>query len=135
MASIPFFICFLLVLFLTVIAGLAAKRRVKETSDFTNASGSLTSGMVAGALVGGFVGGTSIVGTGELAFSHGLASLWFTLGGGVAVILLGFTAQRFRQMQVETLPELIGLQYGVQAQLVRKEPRQNDMSLRHVDTR
>jgi SSS family solute:Na+ symporter len=116
-ASIPFFICFLLILFLTVIAGLAAKRRVKETSDFTNASGSLTSGMVAGALVGGFVGGTSIVGTGELAFSHGLASLWFTLGGGVAVILLGFTAQRFRQMQVETLPELIGLQYGAQAQL------------------
>lgn len=116
-ASLPFYICFMFILFLTVIAGIAAKRRVKKTSDFTNASGSLTSGMVAGALVGGFVGGTSIVGTGELAFSHGLASLWFTLGGGVAVILLGLFANRFRQLQVETLPELIGLQYGSRAQL------------------
>lgn len=117
MTSSGFIIGFLAVLLCTVFAGLAAKRSVRETSDFSNAGGKLTNGMVAGALVGGFVGGTSIVGTGELAFQYGLASLWFTLGGGIAVILLGLFAQRFRQGGVETLPELIGNQYGERARL------------------
>jgi SSS family solute:Na+ symporter len=117
MGSVGFVVSFLAVLVSTVIAGVAAKRSVRTSSDFTNASGKLRSGMVAGALVGGFVGGTSIVGTGELAFQHGLAALWFTLGGGLAVILLGLFAHRFLQLKVETLPELIGTQYGERAQL------------------
>ena len=112
-----FLFSFLLILAVTVIGGLAARKRVKAASDFSNAGGTLTSGMVAGALVGGFVGGTSIVGTGELAYSYGLPSLWFTLGGGVSVILLGVFARQFRRMHVETLPELIGKQYGERAQL------------------
>jgi SSS family solute:Na+ symporter len=116
-ASTGFVFPFLAVLACTVLAGIAAKRSVRQTSDFTNASGKLTSGMVAGALVGGFVGGTSIVGTGELAFRYGLAALWFTLGGGVAVILLGLFADRILRLKVETLPELIGTQYGERAQL------------------
>ncbi len=117
MGSGAFLISFFAVLASTVIAGAAAKRSVRKSSDFTNAGGRLTSGMVAGSLVGGFVGGTSIVGTGELAFQHGMASLWFTLGGGMAVILLGMFSARFLQLQVETLPELIGSQYGNQARL------------------
>lgn len=117
MHAFPFMLSFASILIITVFGGLAAQRRVKMASDFSNASGSLTSSMVAGALVGGFVGGTSIVGTGELAFSYGLASLWFTLGGGISVILIGLFASSFRRMQVETLPQLIGLQYGERAQL------------------
>jgi SSS family solute:Na+ symporter len=115
--SAGFVICFLAVLACTVVAGIWAKRKVRRTSDFSNAGGKLKSGMIAGALVGGFVGGTSIVGTGELAFRHGLSSLWFTLGGGMAVMLLGLFAKRFLQLKVETLPELIGHQYGNGAQL------------------
>ncbi|MFY0543685.1 sodium:solute symporter family protein [Brevibacillus sp. H7] len=117
MTSAEFVISFFAVLASTVVAGVAAKRSVRKTSDFTNASGRLPSSMVAGALVGGFVGGTSIVGTGELAFQYGLSALWFTLGGGLAVILLGLFASRLLQLHVETLPELIGTQYGERAQL------------------
>lgn len=117
MESAGFVISFLLVLACTVFAGISAKRKVQKTSDFSNAGGKLKSGMVAGALVGGFVGGTSIVGTGELAFRHGLSALWFTLGGGIAVMLLGLFASRFLLLKVETLPELIGYQYGKRAQL------------------
>jgi len=117
MGSMGFTCSFLAILACTVIAGIAAKRAVRQMSDFRNASGKLTSGVVAGALVGGFVGGTSIVGTGELAFQHGLAALWFTLGGGIAVMLLGLLARRLREENVETLPELIGTQYGERAQL------------------
>ncbi|MED1884120.1 sodium:solute symporter family protein [Brevibacillus borstelensis] len=117
MSSIGFLLSFLAVLMCTVVAGVVAKRDVRRSSDFSNAGGSLSAGMVAGALVGGFVGGTSIVGTGELAFQYGLASIWFTLGGGVAVMLLGLFANRFIRMRVETLPELVGGQYGRRSQL------------------
>jgi solute:Na+ symporter, SSS family len=116
-SSLGFLLSFVAILACTIAAGLIAKRSVRRSSDFSNAGGSLSAGMVAGALVGGFVGGTSIVGTGELAFRHGLAAVWFTLGGGVAVILLGLCAGRFLRLQVETLPELIGTQYGGRAQL------------------
>lgn len=108
---------FLLILAVTVGAGLIAKRLVKKAQDFSNAGGKLSSPMVAGALVGGFVGGTSIVGTGEMAFRQGLTALWFTLGGGVSVICLGLFAARFRRLQVETLPAMIGHEYGERARL------------------
>lgn len=117
MASFGFLLSFLVILLCTVAAGIAAKRSVRRSSDFSNAGSSLSAGMVAGALVGGFVGGTSIVGTGELAFQYGLSSIWFTLGGGVAVMLLGLSANRFIRMRVETLPELIGQRYGERSKL------------------
>jgi SSS family solute:Na+ symporter len=117
LGSAGFVTSFIAVLACTVVAGISAKRKVRKTSDFSNAGGKLKSGMIAGALVGGFVGGTSIVGTGELAFRHGLSSLWFTLGGGMAVMLLGLAANRFLRLKVETLPELVGHQYGKRAQL------------------
>ncbi|WP_139491636.1 sodium:solute symporter family protein [Brevibacillus dissolubilis] len=111
------FVSFFAVLALTIVAGMYAKRSVKKVSDFTNASGMLSTGMVTGALVGGFVGGTSIVGTGELAFRYGFPALWFTLGGGLSIILLGLFAEKFRRQQVTTLPALIGSQYGDRARL------------------
>lgn len=117
MVSSGFIIGFSLVLLLTVWTGIAAKRQIHRASDFTNASGTLRVGTVMGALVGGFVGGTSIIGTGEMAFRHGLTAVWFTLGGGVAIILLGMFAGQLRAMQVETLPALIGKMHGQTAQL------------------
>lgn len=115
MASGGVILGFLAVLAATVIVGLAAKRNVRQSSDFVNAGGRLGWEMVAGALVGGFVGGTSIVGTSELAFRHGLSALWFTLGGGLSIMLLGVFAGRFRQLRVETLPALVGSEYGQRA--------------------
>lgn len=117
MTSSGFYTGFLGILLVTILIGLAAKRQIHRSSDFTNAGGKLSAKMVAGALVGGFVGGTSIIGTGELAFRHGFAALWFTLGGGIAIILLGFFAERFRQQHVETLPALLGSQHGHVVQL------------------
>ncbi|MGD8188667.1 sodium:solute symporter family protein [Brevibacillus ginsengisoli] len=117
MVSSGFLIGFCLVLLLTVWTGIAAKRQIHKASDFTNASGTLRVGTVMGALVGGFVGGTSIIGTGEMAFRHGLTAVWFTLGGGLAIILLGVFAGQLRAMQVETLPALVGKLHGQTAQL------------------
>ncbi len=117
MATSGFIVGFILVLLLTVWTGIAAKQKVHGTSDFTNAGGQLRTSTVAGALVGGFVGGTSIIGTGEMAFRHGMAALWFTLGGGIAIMLLGLFAKQLRQMRVETLPALVGKLHGQGAQL------------------
>ncbi|UFJ39199.1 hypothetical protein LOK74_14090 [Brevibacillus humidisoli] len=106
------FVPFTAVLALTVFVGVAAKRSVRSAKDFSNAGSTLNSGMVAGALVGGFVGGTSVIGTAELAFRHGLTALWFTLGGGVSLMLLGLFAGRLRRVGVETLPAFVGHLYG-----------------------
>lgn len=117
MATTGFYTGFLGILLVTILVGFSAKRRVHGSSDFSNAGGKLPTKMVAGALVGGFVGGTSIIGTGELAFRHGFAALWFTLGGGIAILLLGFCAERLRKQHVETLPALLGTLHGRAVQL------------------
>lgn len=112
-----FIASFLSVLLGTAVIGIASKRGVRRAKDFANAGGRLNSTMVTGALVGGFVGGTSIIGTGELAFRHGLSALWFTLGGGLSVMLLGLFAGRFRALAVDTLPAMLGQDFGERVRL------------------
>lgn len=112
MRSMDVFLSFAAVLAVTGIVGYTAKRAVHNAKDFSNAGSRLGSAMVAGALVGGFVGGTSVLGTAELAFRQGLSALWFTLGGGVAIMLFGLFAARLRSVGVETLPAFIGYVYG-----------------------
>src|SRR5690606_36723269 len=115
--SAGLYLSFLVMLLVTISVGLAARRTVRVSSVFSNACGKLCSGMIAGAIARGFVGGTSISGTGEIAFRYGLTSLWFTLGGGIGVILIGLFASRLRQMKVETLPALLGNVYGKNARI------------------
>ncbi|WP_164553378.1 sodium:solute symporter family protein [Brevibacillus marinus] len=112
MRGVDLFLSFAVVLAVTVVIGYAAKRAVRTARDFANAGGTLGSGMVAGALIGGFVGGTSVLGTAELAFRQGLTALWFTLGGGIAIILVGLFAGRLRSVGAETLPAVLGHLYG-----------------------
>ena len=45
-------------------------------------------GVVAGVITGTLVGGSSTVGTAQLAYHYGLSAWWFTLGGGIACLML-----------------------------------------------
>ncbi|MBR5538553.1 MAG: sodium:solute symporter family protein [Clostridia bacterium] len=47
-----------------------------------------TSFLVAGAIMGTLVGGSSTIGTAQLAYQYGMSAWWFTLGGGVACLIL-----------------------------------------------
>ena len=44
--------------------------------------------VVAGAIMGTLVGGSSTVGTAQLAYEYGMSAWWFTLGAGIACLIL-----------------------------------------------
>ena len=50
--------------------------------------GKIGFGVVAGLIMGTLVGGSSTVGTAQLAYNYGMSAWWFTLGGGIACLVL-----------------------------------------------
>ncbi len=72
--------------------------------------------ITAGIIMGTLVGGSSTVGTAQLAYNYGMSAWWFTLGGGIAclVLALGFV-KPFRRSHCATLVEIVEYEYGVPA--------------------
>lgn len=74
--------------------------------------------IVTGALVGTLVGGSSTIGTAQLAFNYGFSAWWFTLGGGIGVLILGFLYKaKLFERGIKTLPELVEDEYGKKCSL------------------
>ncbi|WP_407314561.1 sodium:solute symporter [Desulfosporosinus sp. SB140] len=95
------------------IVGLYAARLVKSEEDFSVAGRRASSATVAGILMGTFFGGGSTFGTAQLAFTNGLDALWFTLGGGIGVVILALTmSRRLRESAVATIPQFLVGTYG-----------------------
>jgi len=91
-------------------------RKVKSGSDFDSAGGNASAGIVMGALLGTLVGGSSTVGTAQLAYSFGMSAWWFTLGGGIACLLLAiFFVKPLRASNAVTLVGIISDTYGEKA--------------------
>ena len=47
-------------------------------------------GIVSGVIMGTLVGGSATVGTAQLAYNYGASAWWFTLGSGIACLVLTF---------------------------------------------
>lgn len=99
---------------LVVFVGLSiyAGTRVKSASDFVSGGG-CRSYIVAGTIMGTLVGGSSTIGTAQLAYTYGLSAWWFTLGGGLAALVLavGFIKQ-YRHSGSSTLVGIVSAEYG-----------------------
>lgn len=114
MQSDPWF----LAAFLVTLGGMlwiavAGSGRVASGSDFSLAGRRAGPWKVSGAIMGTLVGGASTVGTVQLAFLFGLSAWWFTLGAGLACLLLGlFLAAPLRRSEVETIPQFIARFHG-----------------------
>ena len=107
------------VLILISWVGVDAARKVKNANDF--AVGGRKSGvpMVSGTIVGTIIGGASTVGTAQLAFSIGLSAWWFTLGAGIALIVMAaFYAVPLRASKLQTIPQFLALHYGPRAAML-----------------
>ena len=66
-----------------------------------------------GAIIGTLVGGSSTIGTAQLAYTYGFSAWWFTLGGGIGVLILGlFFAKPLYNSGIATLPQLFAGEYG-----------------------
>lgn len=97
-------------LLVVALAMLSAKKAGKGAFGGARSSGSF---VIMGALIGTLVGGSSTIGTAQLAYSYGFSAWWFTLGGGIGVVLLGLLFKKnFYARGFNTLPELIGSEYG-----------------------
>ena len=101
------------ILFFITAIGLFSGLRVKSAGDFSVGARKAGGSIVAGTIVGTLVGGAATIGTAQLAFSYGLSAWWFTLGGGIACILLGvFYAKPFYLSGMETMPGMLAQEYG-----------------------
>lgn len=105
-------------LLLVTLVGLYSLRRVKSASDFNVGGRAIGSTMVVGMIVGTLVGGASTIGTAQLAFQYGFSAWWFTLGAGIACIILGlFLAKPLRESGAVTIPGFLANTYGEKARL------------------
>ncbi len=69
--------------------------------------------VVAGIIMGTLVGGSSTVGTAQLAYQYGMSAWWFTLGSGIACLILAvFFAKPLYESKHKTLIEFITHEYG-----------------------
>lgn len=74
--------------------------------------------IIAGIIMGTLVGGSSTVGTAQLAYHYGLSAWWFTLGGGLACLVLALVfVKPWRHSGCMTLIGIIGKEFGPAAGL------------------
>ena len=96
--------------------GIYAARSVKSAEGYSLGGRAAGAPMVAGTIAGTVIGGGATVGTAQMAFSVGLSAWWFTLGSGVAFVVMGlFYAKRLRASGLTTIPELLVENYGEKA--------------------
>jgi len=111
---------FLFVLYLGILLFIGWRSRSSNSNeDFFLASRSLSHRSVAFTMGATVVGGSAVIVTGSLVFSHGVAGLWYDLGGIAGLLILGiFIAPRIRKMRARSLPDLLGMGFGRPAQVV-----------------
>lgn len=103
----------LVTLCLTAAVGISAARKVKNAADFSVGGHQSGVALVSGTIVGTIIGGASTVGTAQLAFSVGFSAWWFTLGAGIALIVMAlFYAVPLRDSRLQTIPQFLTQHYG-----------------------
>ena len=93
---------------LTVACGIYAARSVHSAEGFSLGGRSAGVPLVAGSIAGTCVGGGATIGTAQLASTVGLSAWWFTIGVGLALIIMGiFYARPLRRSSLETIPQYL----------------------------
>ncbi len=94
-------------------ASIYSGRKVKTSADFDTAGKKAGSFEVAGGIMGTLVGGSSTIGTAQLAYNYGLSAWWFTLGAGIACLVLAlFYVKPMRRMDCPTITGMISKEFG-----------------------
>lgn len=107
---IVFFVTFILI----ALASLKSALRMKTGADFSLANRSLSASGVSWVIVGTLIGGASTIGTVQMAYTHGACAWIFTLGSGIACLILGlFFSIPLREARVVTVSEYLGRYFGI----------------------
>ncbi|MCL2565508.1 MAG: sodium:solute symporter family protein [Defluviitaleaceae bacterium] len=102
-----------------IIVGIFSGKWIKGSADFSGGGKKAGTVLVVGTITGTLVGGSSTVGTAQLAFNFGLSAWWFTLGGGIACLVLGLLfVKPFRASGCDTIQQIISKEYGATAGVI-----------------
>ena len=100
-------------LLIVIAVGIYAGRKVKTADDFATGGRSAGASLIAGTIIGTLVSGASTVGTAQLAFQYGFSAWWFTLGAGMAFLIMGLTmVSKIYNSNVSTIPQYLTGTYG-----------------------
>ena len=109
---IPFFIVCLYIVLLFIISWYAKRRASGSAAGYTLAGRQLTTPLITVSIVGLAVGGASTIGVAEQAYKVGLSAGWYTTAWGLGAITMGMlVAKKYRQLNITTIPELLGRYY------------------------
>jgi len=104
------------VVYLCVMLGIGwwcSKKRISGMTDFLLAGRRLGLFLCTAALAATHFGGGALIGGAEWGFNYGVAGAWYGIATGVGLILLGFfTASRFRDLMIYTMPDYLANRYG-----------------------
>lgn len=90
-----------------------SNNKAKNSNDFMLAGRNLSYFGVAGVIIGTLVGGASTIGTVQMAYYYGVAGVIFTLGSGIACLLLGLVfSKKLYDYKITTVTEFIGKYFG-----------------------
>ena len=117
--TLPHIVGAVLTLAVFIIIGVFSGKWIKGSADFSGGGKKAGAMLVVGTITGTLVGGSSTVGTAQLAFNFGLSAWWFTLGGGIACLVLGLLfVKPFRASGCDTIQQIISKEYGVTAGVI-----------------
>ncbi|MGD9097902.1 MAG: sodium:solute symporter family protein [Desulfobacterales bacterium] len=107
------YVMFTLIFASIMVTAVRAGRGVGTDTDFALAGRSATSGDVAWIIIGTLVGGAATVGTVQMAYLYGFAAWYFTLGSGLACLMLGLVFSRaLRESESITVAQFLGRHFG-----------------------
>lgn len=111
--SITHIVSLVLTLIVALLPGILAAREIKSADDYNVGGRSSSAGLVAGTIIGTIIGGAATVGTAQLGFKLGLTAWWFTLGSGIALLIMAaFYAVPLRKSGLTTVSEFLVVNYG-----------------------
>lgn len=115
LTTIQFF--FLIVtMLLGLLPGFLQAGKIKSADEYSVGGRNAGMGMVAGCIISTIVGGAATVGTAQLGFKIGLPAWWFTLGSGIAFIIMAYIyAKPLRESGLTTIAQYMEIKYGVKA--------------------
>lgn len=115
LTTIQFF--FLIVtMLLGLLPGFLQAGKIKSADEYSVGGRNAGMGMVAGCIISTIVGGAATVGTAQLGFKIGLPAWWFTLGSGIAFIIMAYIyARPLRESGLTTIAQYMERKYGVKA--------------------
>ena len=110
--NIPFLIVCIYILLLFIISFFARRRSAGNAANYILAGRQLTTPLITVSIVGLAVGGASTIGVAEQAYKVGLSAGWYTTAWGLGAITMGMlVAKKYRQLNITTIPELLGRYY------------------------